>query len=404
MTISLNLPLDVVKQSAREYLHFGHDGGDDIIDVLMAVPVANKLDGDPLWLQIIAPSSQMKTELCSGFSDYEGAVLLSSLTPRTLISGQITSDGSNPSLLPRLDGKLLVIKDFTGILSGRREDRAEIFGQLREIYDGKYSKSFGTGETISWEGKIGMVLGVTPVIEKYWSHNQTLGERFLVYRLSGQSQESLRKVARKALNKAVGTKANRETFQWAANTFLSKFEDDLDSSTTEDPQMEEKLANLATFCANARTAVIRKSRDQNVALLPESEGPGRLAKQFKLLATGLAIVREQDTIDDGVYEILKKVACDTTPQLRLKVLTNLYWEKPDKWHRTREISMKVDVPFTTTKLQLEDLNLLGLVEKDLEGSGEKAAYVWRASEFMRSLANQSGIFERTVCLDPDYYT
>jgi hypothetical protein len=402
--VELSLSLDIVKKAAREYLHFGHEGGDSVVDVLMAVPVANKLDADPLWIQIVAPSAQMKTELCGGYSNYEDAVMLSSLTSKTLISGRITSNRQNCSLLFKLDGKLLVIKDFTSILSGRREDRAEIFAQFREIYDGQYSKSFGTGESISWEGKIGMVVGVTPIIERFWSHNQALGERFLVYRLRGQTQEGSRKVARKALDKAVGTRADRKTFQWAVSTFLGQFDDDIDASIAEDKRMEEKLANLATFCAHARTSVIRNSRDQRVEVMPEAEGPGRLAKQFRLLATGLALVREQNTIDSGIYEILKKVACDTMPQMRRMALATLYFCKPDEWHKTRKISTRVGIPFSTTKLLLEDLNLLGLVEKDLEGSAQKAAYIWRATDFMRSLADESGIFRRTVCLIPDGFT
>ena len=58
----------------------------------------------------------------------------------------------------------MVIKEFTTVLSMKHEVRAEELSQLREVYDGKYSKSFGTGKTISWEGHVGLVGACTPVL------------------------------------------------------------------------------------------------------------------------------------------------------------------------------------------------------------------------------------------------
>ena len=39
---------------------------------------------------------------------------------------------------------ILLVKDFTTVLSMRREKRATILSQLREIHDGEFKRSFGT--------------------------------------------------------------------------------------------------------------------------------------------------------------------------------------------------------------------------------------------------------------------
>jgi hypothetical protein len=130
-----------------------HLEDDHLIDVAAAVYVANLLGADPLWFMIIGPPSNTKTEILQCFAGHQQAVFLSTLTPNTLVSGFKTKDGFNPSLLPKLKDKLLVLKDFTSVLSMRQESRTEVIGQLREAYDGKYDKGYGNGVTINWEGK-----------------------------------------------------------------------------------------------------------------------------------------------------------------------------------------------------------------------------------------------------------
>jgi len=39
---------------------------------------------------------------------------------------------------------MLLFKDFTTVLEKQKDERREIIAQLREIYDGFYSKKFGT--------------------------------------------------------------------------------------------------------------------------------------------------------------------------------------------------------------------------------------------------------------------
>jgi hypothetical protein len=168
----------------------------DGLDVALATVIANRMDGDPLWLFLVAPPSGSKTEIIRALTDVPNIYPLSSLTAQTFASG-FERRGVETSLLPKLDGRVLTLKDFGTVLTMYREKRAEILAQLREIYDGSFKKEFGNGKSVDWAGKVGLLAGCTPVIDRGDSAvNQALGERFLIYRLRSEPGTG---VARRAM-------------------------------------------------------------------------------------------------------------------------------------------------------------------------------------------------------------
>jgi len=390
MAKSGSISLNEVKEATKGFLLLKDD---NIIDVACAVYVANKLQSDPLWMFLTGPPSSAKTEILRAMDGHDNVTLLSSLTPQTLISGKTTKGKGNQSLLPKLNGKLLIIKDFGTILTMYREARGEIFAQLREVYDGQYSKAFGTGESISWDGKIGLLAATTPVIDKYMSVNQMLGERFLHYRVGDDDAFG---VAGQAFGSVFEEETNRETFRNRMNEFVAQFDDDLTVDIALISDVRERIMSLAIFCAHARSAVFRNPHDKSLEAMPQPEGPARLVKQFKLLTVALAIVRGENEISEEVYEIVKKTARDTLPRLRLKVLEalwQLFQSDPVDWPTTREVAMAAGMPTVTAKLKLENMHLLRLVDQDTEaGTSEKRPYIWQPSELMIRLV------EITKCL------
>ena len=305
-----------------------------IIHIILATVLANVLDGDPLWMLIIGPPSNAKTEILRALEKCKFAYFLSNLTPTTLVSGMLFKN-HDPSLIYKLNNKTLIVKDFGTLLTLRNEQRAEIFGQLREIYDGKYVKAFGNEKIVSWLGKMGLIAGATPIIDRYGSLHQALGERFLQCRVQG---EDSKKIAVRAL--AIGGKEKelRAEMQEAYGGFFTQFEDlPPDHVFERNALVYEKLAILACLCALARTAVVRNRYSQAIEVLPEAEGPARLAKQFKTLGNALALIHGKRGIDEMVYRILKRVGRDTLPALRLKVIKYLFDSAEDGWLKTKEV-------------------------------------------------------------------
>lgn len=134
-----------------------------VLDVAIATLVAHRLGGDPLWTLLVGAPGSGKTEVIQSVGDCPEVHPLSSLTAQTFASG--LRGKARASLLHRLDAQghsFVTLKDLTTVLTMHREARQEILAQLREIYDGAYAKEFGTGEAISWEGRLGFLAGVTP--------------------------------------------------------------------------------------------------------------------------------------------------------------------------------------------------------------------------------------------------
>jgi len=54
--------------------------------------------------------------------------------------------------------------------------RDEIFGTLRDAYDGKITKRFANGIVRAYQSTFGLVAGVTPAIESFVVTHAMLGE------------------------------------------------------------------------------------------------------------------------------------------------------------------------------------------------------------------------------------
>jgi len=59
-----------------------------VVMMVCAVIIANRMDGDPVWLLLVAPSSGGKTEMISAISGLPFIWPISDLTINTFASGQ----------------------------------------------------------------------------------------------------------------------------------------------------------------------------------------------------------------------------------------------------------------------------------------------------------------------------
>ena len=155
------LSVNTVIKEYRKWLHLRNP---DMLSVVYGAVFANRLDGDPIWLFLVAPPGGTKSEILMSMSESPLMLTTTTLTVPALISGANTF-GGDPSLIPKLDGKILIVKDFTAILSMQSVIRDEIFGILRDAYDGRVDKYFGNGLFRQYKSKFGVIGGVTSVIE-----------------------------------------------------------------------------------------------------------------------------------------------------------------------------------------------------------------------------------------------
>ena len=316
----------------------------DVVPLTLAAYAVHSRSDEIVWLILVAPPSGSKTELITALGHVPKVYFLSKLTARTLASG-LEAKGGDPSLLARLSDEVLLLKDFTTVLGLRYDERQEILSQLREIYDGQYDNVWGNGKELHWRGRLGLIAGVTPVIDSYHAVLSVLGERFVMLRVL---QGNRTKTAKKALANAGRSSNMRRDMASAITGFLSTLPPDL---PTVPLKMQEDLAALADFVTRCRSGVVRDGYRRELEYAPEPEMPARFAKQLFTLLQGVALVCGRAEASQEDYERIVRVARDCLPAARWKVLSALASASMDL--STTLIAQHTQSPTATVRRALE---------------------------------------------------
>lgn len=372
------LELEDVLKTFKKWLELEET---DYIEVIIATIISNKILGDPVWLFVIGPPGGSKTEILRSFNRLGNRIYSTSkLTAQSLISGKKSSAKYDPSLLPKLDGKTLIIKDFTSILGIQREARQTIFSDLREAYDGYLEKEFGNFGHKGFKAHFSLIANVTPVIDRYSSVQQDLGERFLKIRLTYSEMDS--KILKAMDNEAVQEKMREELISTVIQFFNKDFQiDNIEFSE----ETKIKIMNLAKFVAIGRTTVNRDQFRGNIlTYLPEYEIGTRIGIQLKKIGRSLACIREKKEVGEEEYKILRRIAQDSLPRKR-RVLLEFLYQNNFKWLTTSEVGKEIRIERHTCLLALQDLQVLKLVETEKEEHKAGTPWSWKLTKEMNDL-------------------
>lgn len=307
----------------------------NIVRLLAATVVANQMRGNPVWLMLVANSSGGKTLLLSTITGLEliqgvqHTFAISDLTENTFASAFKGSEKQSASLLENMPfGGLMVFKDFTSMLTKRKEGRDVIMAQLREVYDGKYDRRTGNNKDTHWEGQVGALAGVTEAVHEYLPEMSAMGDRFVMYtpkmpdrkkllrfvmnmRVSGINQVDLLGEARNAMHSYVQT----------AVQYIDAVQLDMDEKD------RERLMDVCDFVTKARSGVIEDVRTGMVRFVPSAEMPTRIIDQLLSIGRALCILRHMDgketALDENDMGILFKIAFDSIPIKRMWALRQI---------------------------------------------------------------------------------
>lgn len=380
-----------VSMTIRKWLYLKSMDG---VAVAAASMLSNKLTGDPLWMFLVAPPGGAKTEILTTFSKCLESYFASSLTPHSLISGSEFKGGGDPSLIPQLDGKVLIIKDFTTLLSKRDQEKDEIFGILRDAYDGSCSKVFGTGVKRSYESKFSILSAVTPKIYELAATHQAMGERFLKFCI-GENLEHFSEIdiIEKAITNIQSEGKMRDEMAEKMAQFISwKYKQVEEGKLPIIPkEISLRLIALAQFGARLRGTVSRDRYHQDQILAsPSAEIGSRIGKQLAKFAMALAIVHDRDEVSEDDYRLVKKCMLDTISQKTEHVVRELFKELgySDRTVKTSRVSERTRFPQSTCGRLLSDLNLLKIVDR--KGGGTK--YEWALSTYIKDAIQRAGLY------------
>ena len=213
-----------------------------------------------------------------------------------------------------------MLKDFTTVLEMRREDRQTILAQLREIYDGRYDKTWGTGRELRWEGRLGFVAGVTPIIDKHQAAMSILGERFVLFRPIMPDRKQLAMAALKSRGRE---REMREDLARAMHGFLAARGSAMPEVSA---AVLDRVATVADFVTRARSGVQRDGFRRELEYAPEPEAPTRFAKVLLSLASGIALAYDSPEITGRELGLVLRVALDCLPLIRHRVIAALVEE------------------------------------------------------------------------------
>jgi hypothetical protein len=327
--------------------------------VTLGAIAANLLEGKPVWLGIIGPSSSAKTELLNSVSHLPYVYELETVSPAGLLSGspkKAQAQGATGGVLSKLDKfGVLLFPDFGSVLSLRQESQAEMIAALRRVYDGKYTRRLGVdgGKTLEWKGKAGCLFGAT---QKYDSHHAiigTLGDRFVLFRTEVTSDEQMEKCQ---LGLGERTSVDQELAQAAAD-LLALLPDPLPAPERMNTTEYAALKQVIRLVIRLRAGVVRDSYRRDIDDVHDPEGPARLILALQQLFAGLVLI---GVPRDEACAILQRVAFDSTPRLRLRAFNSL----TNEWRSTSEIAAESNLPRVTMKRVLEDLAVQKLALRD----------------------------------------
>jgi hypothetical protein len=327
---------------------------------------------------LVSPPGGGKTELLNAIADLDNVHPTATLTEAALLSGTPGKEreaGAKGGLLREIDDfGIILCKDFGSVLSMNRDARAAVLAGLREIYDGSWTRHVGTGggRTLHWSGKVGLVGGCTPTIDRHHAVMGAMGERFLLFRLPEVDSSEH---ARRALSHAGHEAEMRPELSRAV---AALFKNGLPCKPGERTEADdERLISLATLVVRARSAVERDGYSREIELIPGSEAPTRLVVVLARLLAGLDAIGA--TRAHG-WKIITKAALDCIPAIRADTIDALYAVGDEL--ETVEIADAIDYPTQTTRRALEDLTAHQLVSRRSSGKGK--ADHWRLADFAHS--------------------
>ena len=318
-------PVDIYKKRISKYLVLNESH--DYIDFVWGVIYANRLDVKPIWAYLIGPSSAGKTTILDPMDGHESIVSLDTLSKASLLpgvkAGRPTKKGTEAaiknSVLKQADGKILVIKDLSPLLTEDYKELKSILGILRSAYDGKFSKAFGNIGRVEIECKFGLIAAVTDAIDNHSVVDSELGQRFIGYRMPAISLKEERAICDAILN----------TKESVLNEALCAAAYEMLDREPKEPSITKRQADVIMYAAEvvalARTGITRDKYRRSPSV-SRPERTARLYSQLISLTKGVAMARGHRRVMGEDVVFVRHVAAHTLSLDTLRLL-NMFLER-----------------------------------------------------------------------------
>lgn len=337
------------------------------------------MGGVPIWAWLTGPAGSGKTTLA------EIVAGVYSMTFRAdkftgFFSG-FSKGGKDHSLIQRCNKRVLIIPDFTGMLSNSA-DTSRVFGELRNISEGKSNATYRNDVKAEYSDLyFPMLACVTNVIRTV--SEADMGERFLICEIDREwignkttvhdnSSRQMEAVGRSMIEQIierpleVGSKyIEQKCHLWGFLNFLRSYwtaEKRADAVSEAGWHTDPFIAKAATIVAVSRSIVSRK-RDGSLEYRPRAEVPTRIYAQLLKSAIAMYLVLRPSYTDKEAKAIVKqviyKIAMDTAFGWPLEIMLTI-----GRGSMTvKNLQEAIGMSHTSTHRYVNDLIDLGVLEK-----------------------------------------
>lgn len=326
-----------------------------LLEMIMLPYVTLRWNQLPVWLRIIAPPSSGKSVHLGLVQSYQDTYEIDDFTAKSFVSG-FRGNNEDPSQLPQMHLKVLLISDESTIMEQRKEERNATQAILRKAYDGKVTKGFGNLKArVEHKSTFNILVASTPIVDRYYIYSQALGERFINFRLQVPDRK---KIAEKALyNQMKGFKRRHRQLARKVQTYIRNLKRTKFNSIIIKQKTRSKLIDCASFIALIRTHVARDSTGRYVTLLPQPEVASRLVQQMTQVIVGNAIIRGDKKITAEHFDKAVYIGLCSAPSLTVYILF-VIWKlskRGKKWHTIKDLMMSTRLGQLSTRNVIEDL-------------------------------------------------
>ena len=371
-TETLN-PVEKYKKKISKYLVLTENH--DYIDFVWGVIFANRLDTKPIWAYLIGPSSAGKTTILDPLGGHEGIYTTDTLTKASLLPGigigrptdKTARMAVKNSLLNQADGKILIVKDLSPLLTEDYKELKSILGILRSAYDGTFAKNFGNIGQIKINCRFGLIAAVTDAIDNHLIVDAELGQRFIGYRMPAIGIKEERAICDAILN-------NKES---ELNGALHEAAYEMLDREPKEPGITKRQADVIMYAAEvvalARTAITRDKYTHD-ADVSRPERTARLYSQLISLAKGVAMARGHRIVMGEDVVFVRHIAAHTL-SLKMLRLLNMFLEKDGL--TADDLVKRFSWCKRTCDERLDNLRLAGICEtQQIAGRSGRDETMW----------------------------
>ena len=332
------------------------------IDLVLASVVSNQArNSKPLWIFTVGQSGDAKSEIVRALKDYPDVEFIDQISANTLATGKTHKGKKVHDLGDELENSshILIFSDLATLKSINKDEKNEIFGQLRELYDGNINKRTGNGtQKIYSNCHVTLIACTTPDIkEEYSIHNQ-LGTREFAYDVESKQMDDNEKMTR-AMDHMEKESIMKKELQEIIQSFLGTCK--FNKKTVIPPEitkwMMERCKELSLFRATASF----EARTGELRGFASKEVPTRLIQQFVLLYKSLKSI-DKDYPEERFKHIIENIVNATGDPVRQKIYHFLK-DNPGAEFNVQMLHEQLLIGRRTAKSQCELLTVMGIVTR-----------------------------------------